>query len=384
MTSASPPSERVQGFLTFGEQLVREQALPILSQGYAELVTSLHTDEQLAEVARRDGIDAALNHPTLGVLRKAKQEFATPAELRAERAMTDRVLATEKFSGHSVLGEELGAADQVSPEGGPNIRWVFDPVDGTTSMLRTAVAQAYGIGLPDSQPAFGVTIGVLESDEATAGVVAELRPAQGGGLEITRLWTGGSGVSATCNGKLVAAGPAVSLAEATLASTVPEVMFHSAEEWRDFQALHEVVERCVTGQNCIGFMELLGPDGKFNVVLERDLTAPDTAALVPILVAAGVQVTDAQGNPLRFGPEDLEREYVVLAASRELHALAQERIRSGPDGPSTFGQWKAATGVDVAKTAPGRDATVLAAAYRSAAAGAKKYNHGYPHMQTKR
>ncbi|MGI8648697.1 MAG: hypothetical protein DLM55_02905 [Acidimicrobiales bacterium] len=361
MASVSPPSERVPEFLAFGEQLVRAHALPILSQGYAELVESLRADEQLGEIARHGGIDAALNHPTLGVLRKGKQEFATPAELRAEGAMADRVL--EAYRGHSVLGEELGAREQTPSEDDQGIRWVFDPVDGTTSMLRTAVAQAYGIELPDPPPAFGVTIGVLEGDEAIAGVVAELRPREVGELEITRLWTGGSGTPATCNGELVTARPAVPLAGATLASTVPEVMFRSEEEWRDFQALEEVASGdCATGQNCIGFMELLGPNGRVDVVFERDLKAPDTAALVPILTAAGVRVTDAQGAPPRFSPEELapEYEYIVLAAHPDPHAEAVARIGFGPDGPSTFGQWKKVTGVDVAKTT--RRTTAQAAA----------------------
>lgn len=365
MASVSPPSERVPEFLAFGEQLVRAHALPILSQGYAELVASLRADEQLGEIARRDGVDAALNHDTLGALRKAKKEFATPAELRAERAMTDRV--RKEFPGHSVLGEELGATEQTPPEGGLNIRWVFDPVDGTTSMLRTAVAQAYGIELPDPPPAFGVTIGVLEDDKAIAGVVAELRPRQGGGLEITRLWAGGSGVPATRNGEFVAAGLAVPLDKATLASTVPEAMFKTAEQWREFQALEEVASGdCATGQNCIGFMELLSPDGWVNLVFERDMTAPDAAALGPILLAAGVEITDAQGNPLRFGPVELPGEYVVLAAHPTLHAEAVGRIRFGLRGGSTFERWKEATGVDVSKftssaTPSGQGTTVQAA-----------------------
>jgi|GEM_PF-2540561 len=355
MTSAFPPSGHVQEFLTFGEQLITEEALPILSHGYADLVESLRANEELRKLARSDGINAVLTSEDSQIveLRKTNKELATGAERDAEGRMGARV--RETYRGHSVLGEELGARDQMPVEGSLGIRWVFDPVDGTTSMLRMSVAQAYGIPLASPPPAFGVTIGVLEGDEAIGGVVAQLRPG-GEGLAVTRLWTGGSGVPTTCNGELVTVGPAVPLAGATLASTVPEVMFHSEAEWRDFQALDEIVGRCVTGQNCIGFMELLDPAGSVDVVFERDLTAPDTAALVPILTAAGVRVSDAQGASSRFGPTELipSYEYIVLAAHPELHAQAVARIQSGPDGPSTFGQWKKATGVDVAKTTPNR------------------------------
>ncbi len=354
MTSVPPPFERVQRFIELAEEFVREQALGVLSKGYAGLVASVHANKQLREIALHEGIDAVLKSTDSAIVElrnKARSEFATPAERGAEQAMGDRVLQT--FPDDAVLGEELGARGKTSQDGGSGIRWVFDPVDGTTSMLRTAVAQAYSIELPDPEPAFGVTIGVVSDDKAVAGVVAELRPRQDDGLKVDRLWAGGSGVPTTCNGTSVIARPAVPLAEATLTCTAPWVMFGKSEEqWGTFQALEEAAARVITGQNCIGFMELLGRDGRFNIAFEQDLTLPDIAAIGPILLNAGVAVTDIQGNPLLFGPEQQRRghEFSVLAAHPTLYRQAAAQIRSGPNGRSTREAWgKKETGVDVRK-----------------------------------
>lgn len=341
---------RVRELLDFGVDMVSGAAVPLLSEGYAELVASFRVNRRLADIARRSGVDAVLTSqdPTVVALYKANREFATQAERAAEGAMTAQVLSA--FPDHSVLGEELGEHARRAEDGDSAIRWALDPVDGTTAMLRTAVAEAFEISLPDPPPAFGISIGVLDGGNTVGGLVAELRPRSDAGLTVTRLWLGGVGVPATCNGESVSAAPPVPFDRAALGCTVPEVMFHSEVEWRDFQALEEGAQRCVTGQNCIGFMRLLDPCGGVNVVFERDLKAPDAAALVPILGAGGVRVTDPHGSPLQFGPKEIDDEYVVLAAHPTLHAEAMQRIRSGPSEPSTFHQWRrAARGVDVAK-----------------------------------
>ena len=73
------------------------------------------------------------------------------ADLAAERTITARLAAERPHDG--VLGEEGSAV-----EGSSGLRWVIDPLDGTTNFL-------YGI------PHFAVSVACEDADGALAGVV---------------------------------------------------------------------------------------------------------------------------------------------------------------------------------------------------------------------
>jgi fructose-1,6-bisphosphatase/inositol monophosphatase family enzyme len=123
-------------------------------------------------------------------------------------------------------------------------------------------------------------------------------------------------------------GPAA-LAEARLASTVPEVMFNTPETWSRYQALVDATRGCVIDQNCIGYMRLLQPDGGVDIVYEADLAYHDGAVLVPILRGAGVAITDDEGHELRFDEAAIPQEFRVLAAAPALHRAALGKILEG-------------------------------------------------------
>lgn len=306
----------------FAQSLVRELALPALSRGYGELVAELRSNTKLAERARAVGLDALLTEgdPALAALKKDNKELVTQAEKIAERAMTDAV--RQRFPTHTVLGEEHGLTK------GDATCWVFDPVDGTSAMIRTAMSEAFGLPLPTPAPAFGVTVALVENGTPTLGIVAQLIPTQGG-LTISRLFMGGKNIPATCN-QLSLALPAcpASLAGAQLACTVPEVMFGTREKWSGFQALLDATGKpCLRDQNCVGFMQLLS--GEVDMAYEADLAYHDAAALIPILEAAGITVSDGAGKPLSFAPERIGTEFQVLAAQSVLHAQAVAKIAAG-------------------------------------------------------
>src|SRR5262249_36926002 len=155
---------------------------------------------------------------------------------------------------------------------GEDVLWVFDPIDGTSGMIRLAMSHAYQVAIHGVIPAFGITIAAIAADDSATGVVAELRP-QGNRLEMPRGWVGIDGVGTTCNGTPVQRHFTRPLFQATLASTVPEVMFTTRGQWGQFQALFESTRSFLPDQNCIGFMNLI--DGTVDVVLEADLTLPD-------------------------------------------------------------------------------------------------------------
>ena len=58
---------------------------------------------------------------------KADATFVTDADRQAEEAIRDVVAASGR--GESVLGEEFG-------DDGGDVRWIVDPIDGTTSFMR--------------------------------------------------------------------------------------------------------------------------------------------------------------------------------------------------------------------------------------------------------
>ena len=102
--------------------------------------------------------------------------------------------------------------------------------------MRCAIADTYERGAADSQPAFGITIGVLRDEEPLIDDVAELR-SEGGQLTTGRTWVGACGAPTTCDDVPIELLRPRALSEAVLASTVPAVMFTSGETWGAFAAL---------------------------------------------------------------------------------------------------------------------------------------------------
>jgi fructose-1,6-bisphosphatase/inositol monophosphatase family enzyme len=325
-----PPQNDIAGLLGFAKSLVHDHALPVLAAGYTKLVQSLRQNEALARRARQEGLSAILDSGDLAELRKNNKELVTAAEKEAESLMASKVLA--RYPTHAIVGEEHGYRP------GSSMRWVFDPIDGTSAMIRTAMAEAFGVKLGKPAPSFGVTVGVTEGDEAILGVVVELRPLNGT-LVAVNTWAGGKGQPVTCNDVVIHAPAApATLAEATLACTVPEIMFNTKEKWSGFQALLDATEKpCVTDQNCVGFMRLLDPVSTISLAFEGDLGYHDVAALVPILVGAGLTATDDKGQKLTFPEGAIKSEYRILAAAPALHAAALKKIHEGvPDNQNRF------------------------------------------------
>lgn len=97
---------------------------------------------------------------------KQRKDLVTEVDRESERRVCERVL--ERFPNHSILGEEEGSHD-----GSADVRWIVDPLDGTTNFVH-------------GYPHYNVSIGVEIQGELTVGVVYdpsmdELFAAQKGG-----------------------------------------------------------------------------------------------------------------------------------------------------------------------------------------------------------
>ena len=308
----------------FAQSLIPTFALPVLAKGYTDLVATLRRNKPLAKLVAAIGLANVLDSdsPDLAGLRKKNKEVVTGQEKEAERLMAEAVKA--RYPAHAIVGEEHGYKQ------GSATRWVFDPIDGTSAMIRTAMAEAYGVPIGSPPPSFGITVGVTEGEDAVLGIVTELRPANGT-LIAVKTWVGMTGQPTTCNGSIVQP-PQVpaTLADATLAATVPEIMFSNPEKWSGYQALLDSTQKpCVTDQNCIGFMRLLETESAISIAYEADLAYHDAAALIPLLQGAGLVVTDDKGHALRFPESAIPQEFRILAAAPPLHRLALARVQTG-------------------------------------------------------
>lgn len=309
-------------------ELLLDPAHKILSSGYGQLVRQFAQNNQLRALVLRDGVEAALASDVAAIkeLQKQNKEFVTAAEAQAEGKL--RELVQDRFPEHEIVGEELGRKK------GKAFTWVFDPVDGTSAMVRSAIARAFNCELGAPVPAFGMTIAVLSETDAVVGVVGELCP-DGDGLSMPNIWVGSSARPTTRNGKQIVIAETHNFKKAVLACTVPEVMFATPDAWSGFQALLDSTGSFLPDQNCIGFMKLL--DGSVDIVIERDLTLPDAAALIPILSGAGVVVTDHDGKPVSFDSTAREKEYCILAALPKMHSDALFTVLRGvPENANRF------------------------------------------------
>jgi inositol-phosphate phosphatase / L-galactose 1-phosphate phosphatase / histidinol-phosphatase len=300
-----------------------------IRHGYHTLLGELRENRSLRDRIDHEGMPAVLggSDPAITALQKTNKEFVTAAEKNAERLLRDQI--GQRFPHHTLTGEELPAQ-----AGEPQWIWSIDPVDGTSAMVRTAIAAAYGLPLPTPKPAFGISIGLIHDDAAAFGVIAELLP-HNDTLSLGHIWAGGVDTPATRDGQPVSIPAARSLDESVLACTMPEIMFCTADRWGGFQALADATACLVTDQNCIGYMGLL--DGAVDIVCERDLLLPDAAAIVPILQSAGIVVTDHDGQLVAFDTTARDSEYLLMAAQKDLHehAIAIHR-RSVPPRYNPF------------------------------------------------
>lgn len=128
-------------------------------------------------------------------------DWVTATDLAVERHVRERVL--ERFPGHRVVGEELGAiGDDAAP-----VTWYVDPVDGTTDFVH---------GLPFSS----FSLVAVDERGPAAGAVADphrrelISAVRGRGAHV-------DGVPARCSGTDTLTGGIV-LTEFVMQSVVPE------------------------------------------------------------------------------------------------------------------------------------------------------------------
>ncbi len=216
-------------------------------------------------------------------------DLVTEVDRQVEQLIIDRILASRPEDG--VLGEEGGGRPSRS-----GVRWVIDPIDGTTNFV-------YRI------PAFAVSIAAEKDGTTVAGVVAVA-----GFDELFEATLGGG---ARCNGEAIRCSTKADLATALVATG-----FSYQADRRGEQGL--VVAKLLPTVRDIRRMGAASVDlcsvacGRVDGYFETGLSAWDYGAGALIATEAGAAVSDLWGGPA--SPS------FVVAAPVALHRRLRERL----------------------------------------------------------
>ena len=204
--------------------------------------------------------------------KSSRTDMVTAVDRASEALIVDALAEARPDDG--ILGEEGSHRD-----GRSGVRWVIDPLDGTTNYL-------YGY------PAFAVSIGIEVDGEVVAGVVEH--PSLG------ETFTARRGKGATCNGQPIAVSGKNELATALIGTG-----FGYDPEQRRRQAswLPHVLPsvRDVRRGGAASIDLCWVACGRLDGFYEAGLAPWDVAAGALVATEAGALVSDFTGGPVRPG-----------------------------------------------------------------------------------
>ena len=216
--------------------------------------------------------------------RKGRIDLVTEYDRRSEALLLARI--AERYPGSAVLAEESGA------HAGAELRWIVDPLDGTTNFAH-------------NYPFFGVSIAVEHRGEIVAGAVHD--PVR------DEMFSAAAGQGATLNGTGIQVSKITRLEDALLVTGFPyDVREHPERHLPLFQAFlvrAQGIRRDGSAALNLAYLAM----GRFDGFWEGHLAAWDVAAGSLIVREAGGQVSGWDHDPFRL---DGRR---ILAANPALH-----------------------------------------------------------------
>ena len=220
---------------------------------------------------------------------KARQDWLTEADGAVERFLSEAL--EQAFPDDGFQGEEGGRARD------GRLRWVVDPIDGTSNFARGATRWC-------------VSIGLMEGGEHRAGVL--VAPALG------ETYAAVQGGGATLNGAPIRASATPSLDRA-----IVEIGWAPRVDNTDWQALCARVQGAGAmlrngGSGAMGLAEVAA--GRLDGYVERHINLWDCAAALAILAEAGARATsfNPAGGPLLAAAPTLFPELERLASPSPL------------------------------------------------------------------
>jgi len=221
--------------------------------------------------------------------RKGRIDLVTEYDRRAERVVIEGL--ARRYPGHAVLAEESGASAPKpgGDTGSPSVRWIVDPLDGTTNYAH-------------NYPFFCVSIAAEVEGVLAAGAVYD--PVR------DEMFSAAAGAGATLNGAALEVSDIDRVEDALLVTGFPyEHPERSLPLFEAFLVRAQAVRR--DGSAALNLCYLAA--GRFDGFWEDDLSPWDMAAGVLIVREAGGRVTSYEGGEFR-----LERPE-ILASNGRIH-----------------------------------------------------------------
>ncbi len=246
--------------------------------------------------------------------KKGRIDLVTEFDKRSEALLLG--LIRERYPHHGILAEESGAHAASAPDhraGGQGpapreassaVRWLCDPLDGTTNFAH-------------NYPFFCVSVGVEVSGEMAAGAVYD--PVR------DELFAAAAGGGATLNGLPIHVTPVALLEDALLVTGFPyDVREHPERHlplFQDFLFRAQGIRRDGSAALNLCFVAM----GRFDGMWEGNLSPWDIAAGSLIVREAGGVISGYAGEPLRL---DGRR---IVTANPALHARLIEVVAQHPE-----------------------------------------------------
>ena len=217
---------------------------------------------------------------------KQPADLVTEADIASQRTIRDAILA--EFPGHGFLGEEN---ESILP-GPDGLRWIVDPLDGTTNFVH---------GIPE----YAVSIGLEQNGKLMVGVVYS--------PVYDACYLAAAGEGAFLNGEPLRASCTRQLSQAVVATSFPP---RSSRESAEVQRFLEVLPKCRatrrTGSSALNLCSVAA--GRFDAFWSYDTKPWDVAAGALIVREAQGILTGPNGGEFNV----LEASFVA-AATPELH-----------------------------------------------------------------
>ena len=226
----------------------------------------------------------------LQITRKARNDFVSEVDRNAEREII--AIIRRAYPQHAILGEEGGA------DGEHEVRWIIDPLDGTTNFLHRL-------------PHFAVSIGVQVKGRLEHGVIY---------APCTQdLYCASRGSGAQLNNRRIRVSGTIDMNSALIGTGVP---IRAANLDAYLPMLRHVVETTAgirrAGSAALDLAYVAA--GRLDAFWELNLKPWDIAAGLVLVQEAGGMVSEIYGNgdPLASGH--------VLAATPKLHQPLAEAL----------------------------------------------------------
>lgn len=222
----------------------------------------------------------------LHVTTKGYRDLVTDADIAAQKLITDQIRA--HFPDHTFLAEEKNSE---LPSGGA-VRWMIDPVDGTTNYSR-------GI------PVFCVSIAVAVAEQVVVGVIYDPMREE--------LFSALRGGGATCNGQPMQVRPTTELTEAIVALDWGRQLTTRQTSLNALTVFaHKVRSIRAVGSSALALAWVAA--GRLDIYLNFNLSAWDIAAGTLLIHEAGGLTSGLDGQPVA-----LVENVPCVAGNRLLH-----------------------------------------------------------------